>query len=370
MLSYSIKVVKMKSISGTYQKKVAFKRVTQADIARELGVAVSTVQRALADSPKISEKTKKQVWTIAEKYNYKPNFLANAFAKRKTNMIGVVLGKYAINHMEVFASIEQEANRRGYNVILTITDYDEESEHQKVQQMLEHSVDGLIIASANPMWEMYHQLMKSKFPVVFFAPFKDIPFAPSVTYDREYANRIATEYLISLGHKRIGFVDVDSSYIVPRPIRGYFDVMEEAGFPVDEKYIYYVKPYPNTPKGENKLIIYENGLLAGEYLFSLDPLPTGIVVEGDALAAGIIGSAHKFGIQIPEDVSIVSSKAGKLLSQLTPRVTGVAEPHHQMGRLLAKRLIDMIEDPDVPVERLSVLRGELVVRESTAPLKE
>ncbi len=357
----------MKTLYKTNQRKVPLQRVTQADIADELGVAVSTVQRALANSSRISEKTKRKVWNLAEKYGYKPSVIANAFARRKTNMIGVILGRHAINHMEVFAAIEQEANRAGYNVLLGITDYNEENEHQKVLQMVEHSVDGLIIASANPLWDMYNQLVESGTAVVFFMPRFDIPFAPSVMYDREYANRIATEHLISLGHRTIAFVDADSDCESARakPIRGYLDAIARAGINVDERYIYYVKPRSDVPAGENRLIIYENGFLAGEYLFSMNPRPSGIVVEGDELAAGLIGAARKFDVRIPEDVSIVSSKAGKLLSQLTPRVSGVAEPHYQMGRLLTKRVIDMIESPNSPIERISILKGELILREST-----
>ncbi len=362
----------MKTAQRPYLQKTPLRRVTQVDIANELGVAVSTVQRALANSPRISQKTKRKVFHLAEKYGYKPNFIANAFARRKTNMIGTILGKYAINHMEVFAAIEQEANHRGYNVLLSITDFDEQSEHQKVMQMIDHSVDGLIIASANPRWSTYKELVESGLPIVFVTPFVDIPFAPAITYDREYANRIATEHLISLGHKLIAFVDTDSICFTDqsRSIRGYFDSMEQAGLSIDEKYIYYVKPSPNVLPGENRLIIYENGLKAGEYLFSLNPRPTGIVVEGDALAAGLIGSARKFNIRIPEDVSIVSSKAGRLLSQLTPRVTGVKEPHFQMGRLLAKRVIDIIENADSPVEQMSILKGELIIRESTRRVEQ
>ncbi len=362
----------MKTLSKTYHGKVTIQRVTQADIANELGVAVSTVQRALADSPRISEKTKRKVRNLAEKYGYKPNLMANAFARRKTNMIGVILGRYVLNHMEIFAVIENEANKAGYNILLGITNYEEDNEHQKVLQMIEHSVDGFVIASANPLWHVYHELVESGVPIVFFAPYIDVPFAPSVEYDREYTNRIATEHLIALGHKRIAFVDSDGRCIInkPKPIRGFFDAMERAGIEINEKYIYQVEPYPDALPGENRLIVYENGFKAGEYLFKLNPMPTGIVVEGDALAAGLIGAARKFNIHIPQDVSIVSSKAGKLLSQLTPRVTGVKEPHQQMGRLLAKKVIDMVETPDTPVERLSILKGELIIRESTRKIEK
>ena len=119
---------------------MAKSRVTQSQLAAELGVAQSTVARALAGDKSINSRTRMRVAKAKKKYGYRPSILAKGLLGQRTHTLGVLLKRYEPNHMTVFGGIEQEAGRRGYSVMLAISGSDSDKERDKVNSLLDRAV--------------------------------------------------------------------------------------------------------------------------------------------------------------------------------------------------------------------------------------
>lgn len=346
--------------------------MTQEGIAKELGVATSTVQRALAGSSRISEKTRKRVMRVAERHGYQMNVMARGLRLKRTRTLGVVFGRMMPNHVAVFSGIEQEANERGYSAMLAISDFDAEAEHARVQQLLERAVDAFIISSIDSRWPTYEKLVRDGRPVIFNGPVEVPSVGPAVQVDEQAANRDVTHHLLELGHRRIGYIDtahLRSPAIPGRPIDGYRDSLERAGQAFDPDLVYQARKLPGAI-GENRLMVYENGYEGVRQLIKRYPDMTAIVCHGGTLCAGAIGAAAELGLQVPKDFSIAASDGDYLPPLLTPRVTGVTVPHVEMGRLLADQAIDRLENPEQSIQNNTLVAPSLVVRESTGPVPQ
>jgi DNA-binding LacI/PurR family transcriptional regulator len=347
------------------------KRVTQEDIAKELGVARSTVQRALADCSRISSQTRKRVQMLSRNHGYRPNVMAQGLRHSRTNTIGVILGRYMPEHMIMFGAIEGEADRRNFSAMLAISDMDLDSERSKVHHLIDRGADALIVNSVTPLWEFYAELVANGTPVVYFHSDKTSVISPVISPDHEYSAYIITKYLTSLGHRRIGYIDAPfSKSFESRPIRGYKDALAEASIDFDERLFFAVKSKTRAVPGEHHIHIYENGCISGEYMLGLVPRPTAVIAPSGIIASGLMRAAMKTGLKIPEELSIVAVDIGLLGGMLPIPITGVASPYREMGKLLASKAIDMLEKTDHLQDVSVLLKGELIVGESTCPVPD
>src|SRR6266536_554047 len=180
------------------------------DIARELGVSLATVSRALADSPDISAETKEKVWATAEALNYLPNLMARSLRSRRTKVIGVIVEN--VSHefgAQIVRGIHDQLLRSGYQMLLSSVGAGPDEDRTAVAMLLERSVDGLIIADA-----VHHvaeaappELSGNPLPLVFINRRLTSPADASyVAPDDVYGGYIATEHLISHGHRQIGYI--------------------------------------------------------------------------------------------------------------------------------------------------------------------
>src|SRR3954465_7745705 len=177
------------------------------DIARELGVSLATVSRALADSPDISTETKERVWATAEALNYLPNLMARSLRSKKTRVIGVVVQEVASEFgAQAIRGIHDELTRCGYQMLLSAGSTSPDQERIAVSMLLERSVDGLIVADA------IHRVVdalppdpeSAPLPVVFVnrRP-HEVTTASFVEPDDVFGGYLATEHLIGHGHRRV-----------------------------------------------------------------------------------------------------------------------------------------------------------------------
>jgi len=339
--------------------------VTQARIAAELGVATSTVQRALSGSSRISEATRKRVLALARKFNYRAIRPTRNSATRRTQTVGVILANYTPNSLKLFSGVEEELARHGFNAIFTVNECDPAYETEHVRRMLRDGIRALIVYPIVPDNPVYSECIEAGVPVVFYHVGGRA--GPLVCDDQIWAGMQVTSYLCGLGHRRIGFTDCSDEEKSDHDCRiGYETALTRAGLPLDPSLCYRVEPIA-AGHGEPRYRVYENGLKAVEYLMGLPDPPTAIVTQGDALTAGVVAGLRERGYEIPRDVSVAAANGDYLLRFLWPRVTGVVAPHRDMGRIMASRAIDLIRDPKKPVERMSTVRGQFVVWESTAP---
>src|SRR5882672_8561564 len=197
--------------------------VTLADIARELGVSKMTVSRAINNNPLISSTTRKRVLEVAQRMNYQPNQHARALATNRSYLIGIIIPDIMnLYFAEVIRAIETISRPAGFQLLICGTNEDTTRELEEVEALLQRT-DGLIVNSVFPPTETkaYRKMIKDGARIVFVDRTLDNLHCPSVATDNIKVGRLATEHLISLGHRRIGHLRGDSSSVSAERHEGY-----------------------------------------------------------------------------------------------------------------------------------------------------
>ena len=204
-----------------------------------------------------------------------------------------------------------------------------------------------------------HELLKVlhdvSMPVVRIAPHTQEGITFDICHDNQKAAYDMTNYLIGLGHKRIAFIKGPPDHNDANVrFAGFSKAMEDAGLPVDEKL---------CVQGNFE---YSSGILAGEELLSMRPLPTAIFACNDEMAVGVLATAHRLGLKIPEDFSLAGFDDAPLARTVWPELTTCRQKMELMGYLAADFLINPPSDPEA---RKRPQQDELVIRQSTARVK-
>lgn len=335
--------------------------VTIKDVAKAANVSPSTVSRVIADSPRISEKTKRKVRKVMEELGYHPNFIARSLASQSTQVIGVVFpssGNLAFQNpffSEVLRGISEGAHEKHYGIQLT-TGVTEEEIYQDVVKMVQGGqVDGIILLYSKINDQVIDYLLEKDFPfVVVGKPYEYVEKITHVDNDNVGAAKETTEYLLQLGHKRIGFIGGNENLMVTvTRLEGYKQALQGANIPIRKEYI-----------------IHEDFLVSGGKqailkLLSLPEPPTALLVTDDLMALGVLQSLLLHGLEVPRDLSVVSFN-NVLISRLAnPPLTSVDIRILDLGMEAVKQLISKIENEREPVKRV-IIPHQLVVRSSCA----
>lgn len=330
--------------------------VSIKDIARLAGVSHSTVSRALRNSPLIPEKTAQRIREIASEKGYSASAVARSLVTRKTHAIGVVVTSIADPfNGEVVEGLEETANRNGYSVILATSQADPEREMAVVRSFRERRVDGILVASSR-VGSLYMPLLgEMEIPIVLLNNQSPGTFAHTVTIDNVDGALQAVRHLTRLGHTRIGYVgDRFGFESDAERLKGYKKALKEAGLTYAEELVV---------RGDGKIA---GAREAAKELFekcSRTP-PTAVFCYNDMSALGVREAATLLKLRIPEDLSIAGFDDLFFASQLRPPLTTVRQPKRQIGQLAMQQLLALLRGE--PAGNKTVIKGELVVRESTA----
>jgi len=334
------------------------KRVTIKDIAREAGVSHSTVSRALAHDPRISDATRERIIRIAQTLGYERNELARALIKGALKAIGLVIPDITNPFLaEIARGISNAADQEGYGLVVCNTDRKEEKELAAIQLFRSMRVSGLILASIGINPPYIEQLKRSKIPYVLVSRMcPSLEEAPFVVIDDKEGARIATEHLVKLGHQRIAFIggSPDLKNTQDR-LTGYREILKEHGLPENPDWV--------LLNGSSQ----DAGKKAAQEVFKASPRPTAILAENDIVAMGVMEAADRAGIQIPEDLSLVGFDDISYSALPRIQLTTVAQPAVEMGQMAAEWLIAAVEKRPHP-ELRRVLPPRLVIRASTSRL--
>ncbi len=205
---------------------------TSNDLARICGVSRTTIYRALNDTGRINEETKKKILKVAKENNYSPDLLARSLAKGRSNTISVIVMNVTNRHFsQLLNSVEQEAEKNGFGVNITLHGQDPEMEQKQVQRMIDYHVDGIILSSVNTSKEYVDFLKKSPVPIVTVDNLlsKEIPF---VGIDNKEAVKKMTNRAIKQGYKRIVLVapkkvETGLGYVHEERVKGFYEIMQE-----------------------------------------------------------------------------------------------------------------------------------------------
>ncbi|WP_272149592.1 LacI family DNA-binding transcriptional regulator [Tenacibaculum aiptasiae] len=333
-------------------------KITIKIIAKELGVSVSTVSKALRDSYEISKETKDRIKAYADYYNYRPNNLALQLRNQKTKVIGIILPKI-VHHFfsTVIKGIEDEANKRGYNIMVCFSNNNEKKEAETIDVLTNGSVDGLLVSIAketleNNTFSHFKRLTENEVPLVLFDRTHASINCDKVIVDDIGAGYKATKHLLDLGCKKIAIVTTPEHVTVGlHREQGYEKALKEQGGVIDRDLIIEVDEEKDIYTQIKELFVHE---------------VDAVFAVNEIYAAIAIRIAKEKGLRVPEDISIVGFTDGLISEYSSPSITTVVQHGFTMGKQAAEMLIDRIENGDDKKRfQTKVISSNLKIREST-----
>lgn len=333
--------------------------ITIKDVAKLANVAPSTVSRVIANSPRISEKTKQTVRRAMEELGYHPNFNARSLASQSTRAIGLVMPTSTDVVFQnpffpaVLRGISEGANEKHYALYMTTGKTDQEIYDGVVQVVQGGRVDGVILLTSKVEDDVLSYLQYRGIPFVLIGkPYKNVDEINHVDNNNFHASKEVTEHLIGLGHHNIAFVGGTLDLVVTvERLLGYKEALKDAGIEVRDEYIFHEQ------------FLREGGQEAIRELLSLEMPPTALVVTDDFMAIGVLNTLDEMGIKVPEQISIVSFNNVLIAEMSVPPLTSVDINIFDLGFQAAKSLVQVIENPNEPTKRI-IIPHKLVKRDS------
>ncbi|OLF81632.1 LacI family transcriptional regulator [Maricaulis sp. W15] len=335
------------------------------DVANKAGVSIKTVSRVLNNEPHVKESLRDKVRTAAAEVGYVPSTTARALRSRRSYAIHLVSHSHRSAYVNAiqFGAV-QTCQQRGYQLMVSLMedlrDMPEADLVARFERLMAASKpDGLILVPPLSNDErLYGVLERFDVPVARVGP-NNLPDARIIVKinEREAAREL-TEHLISLGHTRIAFVrGKEDQNATHERFAGYRDALDGAGIALDEALV--------QPGDFN----FPTGLEAGDALFALANRPTAVFAANDDMAAGVLMSAHRLRIDVPDDLSVVGFDDSEIAEKMWPALTTVRQPLLTMGNEATRQLIDAATNQlpgmqDVPNEYLDY---EIIHRDSTGP---
>lgn len=334
-------------------------RITLKKIAREFGVSISTVSKALKDSHEISEETRGKIKAFADYYNYKPNNLALQLRNQKTSVIGVIIPEI-VHHFfsTVINGIEKYATEKGYNVMICLSNESYEKEVSNMGVLTNGSVDGLIVSIAretqqNQNFNHFEALITDDFPLVLFDRINDDIKCDKVIIDDIGGAFKATNHLIEIGAKRIALITTQDFITVGSLRReGYLKALRSQGVEVDESLIYKIDDKESLYDQIKKVINVANP-------------PDAILAVNEIYAAIALKISQEKGLSIPKDIAIIGFTSGLISEFTSPPLTSVVQHGYLMGEQAAELLINRIEHTGPAEFQKTVISPDLKIRKST-----
>ena len=324
--------------------------VTIQDVAKTAGVSVSTVSRVLNGKVDVSSETKEHVRSVIDDLGYTTNLAARSMRSFKKNLVGLIMPDIAYPFaIEVMKGVNRAIAESDFDLLVYTTGDVRKSgrayHEQKYVSLLTNSIsDGVVIVAP----------VEGEFnidaPIVSIDPLASNPSYPAVHATNYQGALDAMEYLLRLGHKRIGYIggraELESSY---RRLKGYRDGLEKVGISIDKKLIV---PGDYTT---------ETGVSGTRELLALENPPTAIFASNDQMAMGVFQVAEEMGIRIPEDLSVVGFD--NIAESKYMGLTTVDQFISDMGYVATQMLIKIIVG--VPLEDQTYrMQTRLVIRNS------
>ena len=328
--------------------------VTISDIARSVGVSSATVSRALNSPHIVKKETRIKVLRAMEEHGYIYNALAGGLTRNKTATIGLIIPTIT-NPIFAIATkgTQNAAKERGYSILLGSTEYSYDTEFDVVSLFHEKRVDGMIFMGAPGNNKSMEFMKKFKIPFVVtweILEAKDVNF---VAFDNIQSARQATDYLISLGHRRIAMItgpQTCTSRAYQR-LEGFRQALAAHDLPRDESLIV------------QKNYTVEDGKEAMSRLLREKEIPTAVFCGNDILAFGAMAAVKEAGFLVGTDISVVGFDDLDIARVSDPQLTTVHVPAYRMGKMAGDLLISLIEEK-VQQPQQYILDCSLVIRQS------
>ena len=310
---------------------------TIRDIARMLGVSVSTVSLALSKPERVGPETLGKVLAAAREVGYVADPIARGLASGRTRLIGMVVADISNPFFgALLKAVEGAAAARGHLVIMSDSGGLPAREREIIELLGAHRVAGIILQSSDLSGENAAYLAARKMPIVMIDQKLEALAADYVGTDNRLASAMLAQHLLQLGHRRIGFVAGTAGLFTSKErSRGFVDTLESAGVAIDESLI-----ADGRYEGEEAY----NAVM--QFMTRADR-PTAILAANNVMALGALQAVYDLGFRCPDDISIASIDDVPWSNVISPRLTCALQNPTRLGTLAAERLLARIADPAI-----------------------
>ena len=330
-------------------------KITIIDVAAEAGVSVGTASRVINNDVHVAPETRERVSGVMTRLGFVPNRQARILAGGKTNTIGILVPDLSTAYIgEIMRGIDAELALSQLDLMLFTTHRTATKEANYVANMGKGMVDGLLVVLPRNPADYTGSLTRRNFPFVLIDHQGNSEPCPAVGATNRQGAYDATEYLIQLGHRRIGFItgSMDLGAATDR-LDGYQSALRFHHIAEDSQLVY------------EGTFFQPDGYAGTCALLDLENPPTAIFASNDAMAMGAMDAVRSRGLHIPEDISIIGFDDVPQAALVRPALTTVHQPLEQMGRVATQMLLDRLKNPEQEIKRIE-LPTELIVRESTS----
>lgn len=338
---------------------------TIKDIAKRAGVAHTTVSRALRGSPLIADETAKRIRAIAAELGYYPSAAARSLKTHRSQVLGVIVSNIADPFFsEILQGIDDTAQKSGYSLFIAAAQHDPRREKAIVGTMREHRVDGVILCSTPFSPEQSQQLLAHEIPIVVINNQAAEDYRYSIYHDDVDGSRQVTRHLLELGHRRIAYLgNAQSGRTTQDRLSGFQEEMAAAEVAILPGYIH-------QAGGGNA----EDGLTSLVHFLNLAVRPTALVCYNDLLAIGVLKGLALAGLRVPEEFSVAGFDNIAYSEFTSPPLTTFDQPKRFIGAEAARMMLELLSAPVSESQNggtnIRLLRGKLLVRQSTAPAEK
>lgn len=337
------------------------KNTTLKEIAEKLGISITTASKALKNYTDVSEKTRNAVLTLAKELNYTPNSFAVNLRTKESKTIGLIIPE-VVHHFfsNVINGIIEEAEKKGYLVIILQSNESLELEKKQVELLINKRVDGIVMSLSNESNNDNHliEIINREIPFVQFDKIsKLIPSSKVVINDQKAASE-AVQHLIDKGCTKIAHIRGPSNpqNAIDRFL-GYKKTLEKNKIPFDSNLVYTCKN-----------VTFDEGIEFAEQIIIENPNVDGIFAVTDMVAIGAITYLNKIKIDVPKQIKVIGFSNWFMGEVITPKLSTIDQPGHEMGVKSFDLLLEEINirrEGKVFVPRTLELETRVIEREST-----
>ncbi|NNM84997.1 MAG: LacI family DNA-binding transcriptional regulator [Phycisphaerales bacterium] len=333
------------------------------EFSKLAGVSPSTVSRVFSGTGRVAPETQQRIRELAQSLNFSPSTIGRVAFGGQTQSVGVMVPTLAVSfYAEIMRGLQYHLLKSDFLPIILQSCESGDSDQHAIQRLLNHRVDALFLTLASERLtpDDLGMVLRSQVPVVFLGTNRASLAMDAVDNDDVAGGRAVGDHLLSLGHRRFGFVYFGEGHSnSDLRLNGFREALVRTGVLLDDRDIAHLHPYnPNRDE------LLRNDLIA---MLSRADRPTAIFASADPLARAVYLVARELKMQIPRDLSIVGYANLSYSDLIDPPLTTVDQNPMEIGRRSAKLILHRLKKADAPF-RMELVPTQLIVRGSTGPV--
>ena len=336
------------------------KDIKLKDVAKLANVSPSTVSRVINEKTIVSEKTRKKVLKAISELSYVPNALAQNLRSQRTNTIGVIVSDIRVNYYaEIIKGIQNRAYSEKYRVIICDTENDKEKEEEYLKLLLDRSVDGLILVTSKLSDTEIIDIAEKGYSVGVIGRNINHNEILDVSTNNMDVAKQAVEHLINQGNEGVAFL---SGYSHSNDnydrLEGYIKALKANGIPFKPELV------------EVGNFSEDGGYEAISKLFKKDVPFSAVFCANDEMALGVYRACREHNLNIPKDLSVVGVDNIRTSHYLQPPLSTIYQPNYDMGGILARKMIEKMQNKVPTKVDETLLESKLLIRGSSLKSSE